>query len=236
MTKFLRLFKNFFYSILIFLNELLYKPQIYRLETDKFYGINKKVIFVDQLGSPNLNLVTDNYGTINDRKAAKRFGTSNIKEYSYWSWRSCAVANVLMILKTEEVYDGTLYDLVKQIRDKGGYLAQDRWGNKDVGWKHQFLVNILRLYELKASLIKRVSISHLMRILTLSHYVIASVKSRVQKEGTHMILVTGFTKTEDKVILYYYDPMNIDKKGGKQKISSKDFLKIFLNKGIVIQG
>ena len=29
--------------------------------------------------------------------------------------------------------------------------------------------------------------------------------------------------------------MNIDKKWDKQKISSKDFLKFFLNKGIVVQ-
>jgi len=234
MIRFLRFFKNYFDSILIFLDGLLFRNQIRRFKDNKFYGVNKDVVFIDQLGSPNPKLVTDNYGRINDRKAAKRFGTSSIDEYSHWSWRSCAVANVLMILKTEKVYDGTLYDLVKQILDKGEYLAQDRWGNKDIGWKHQSLVNILQSYGLKASLVKRVSIPHLFKIMILSKYIIASVRSRVQKEGTHMILITGFTKMEDNVILHYYDPMNLDKKGGKQKINSMDFSKIFLNKGIVV--
>ena len=64
---------------------------------------------------------------------------------------------------------------------------------------------------------------------------LASVKSRIQKEGTHMILVAGFIKTEGKATLHYYDPMNLNEKGGKQKISSMDFSKIFLNKGIVVQ-
>lgn len=235
MATFFILFKDFFDSILIFLDELVFKIQIRESEIGKFYGVDKEVIFIDQLGSPNPNLVTANYGKIKDRKAAKRFGTKNLDEYSYWAWRACAVANVSMILKTKKVYDGTLYDLVKRIRDKNGYLAQDRWGNKDVGWKHLSLVDTFQSYGLKASLIKRVSIPHLMKILTSNQYVIASVKSRIQKEGTHMVLVTGFIKTGDKVILRYYDPMNLNQKGGKQEIDSMDFSKMFLNKGIVVE-
>ena len=85
--------------------------------------------------------------------------------------------------------------------------------------------------KLQASLLRGVSVPHLLNILAANSYVIASVKSRVQKEGTHMILVTGFVKREDMVVLHCYDPMNLDQKGGKQEINSKEvFLELFLSK------
>lgn len=237
MLYILKIIKNAFDSVLILLDGLIYSSQISSLKDKKFYGVdkNKKVVFVDQLGDPDPKLITRNYGSINDKRAAKRFGTNNINDYSYWAWRSCAIANVLMILKTEGLYAGSLFNLIKQIRRKNGYLDSDKWGNKDIGWKHQILVKTLQSYKLKASLLKRVSIPHLLNILASNRYVIASVKSRVQQKGTHMILVSGFIKMKDKVILHYYDPMNLDNKGGKREINSKKLSEIFLNKGIVVQ-
>ncbi len=226
--------KKLFNTLTIYADTLIFKPQVKDLENGKLYGIKKKITFIDQLGKPDLKLVSKTYGEIKDKKAAKRFGTIDIKEYSYWAWRSCAVANVLMILKTEKLFTGTLYDLIKKLLDKESYLKEDRWGNEDIGWKHQELANLLSSYGLKASSIKRISVFHILKLLVSKKYLIVSIKSLNQDKGTHMILLTGFTKLSSKTLLHYHDPMNLYEKGGKRKINIKKFSKIFLNKGIIV--
>ncbi len=204
-----------------------------KLIEGKFYGTSQTINLVDQLGNPQPDLVQSYYGLIQDKNAAKRFGTDNLEDYSYWSWRSCGVANVMTILKSYDLYKGTLYNLVKEIDINNGYLHKDKWGRKDVGWKHSSLKEALIKYGLKAEVITRLSISHLLEELFNQKLSILSVKSRNQL-GSHMVVASGFTWHNLNTTIRIHDPYNLDKQGGNKEVVVNDFIKIFLNKGIFV--
>lgn len=177
----LRTIKVFFDHVLIGLDNLLSAPILWNLKEGQFYGDKSKINLVDQLRSPNPKLVTGYYQKINDPKAAKRFGTNDLDQYSFWSWRSCGVACVLSILKTHNLNQGSLYDLVKKLETTGGYLYTDRWGRKDIGWKHAALKNALVDHGLHAELQGRLSSNRLLSKLKSKKMIIASTKTKARE-------------------------------------------------------
>ena len=96
--------------------------------------MEKPIVFIDQLAGANPEKVEKKYGRIDDVEAAKRFGVRIYEEYSYWSWRACAIANVAMILATEGKLKETLYDLVCEALLMDGYAYKNRHGAMDVGY------------------------------------------------------------------------------------------------------
>ncbi len=228
------LYKNFKYNFDYLKDFSYFLLKSFNLKKDKKYGFDKDLFTVDQLGNPNPVKVTEYYGFINDPAAAKRFGTSDLEEYSFWSWRSCGVANVVSILKTFNKYDGTLFDLVSELKTKEGYLFQDHYGNKDLGWKHFTLINTLESYGFKSKLLKRVTPYRVLLEILGGKVVIASVKSNLRFEGSHMIIVKGFSKTKKGLVLNIFSSYNLDGLGGNTTMPFKEFRRDFLRKGISV--
>ncbi len=181
--------REFYGNIIVLLKEFISSVSLSKLKTGEVYGFRGEVLGTDQLCNPKPNLVEGYYGKIADAAAAKRFGTDNLEKYTYWSWRSCGVANVDTILKTLHKSSGSMYELVNELANKGGYIG----GTTDLGWKHKSLVECLENNGISAELGKHLSTGDILLLIERGAWVIASIKSRITKETTHMVLLTGFT-------------------------------------------
>lgn len=199
----------------------------------KVYESKLTIPFIDQLGSPNKELVESYYGNITDTEAAERFGTTDLEEYSHWAWRSCAIANVAMILRAFKKYDGTVFELVKKVKDAEGYLFEDKYGNKDIGWKHHALIDTFTAYGIKSERFGKVSVYEFLLKISTGYVALASIKSRISS-GSHMVVVNGFEKTKNGTIVHYVDPYNLDGRGGKQTKRLSEFKEVFNGKGIYV--
>lgn len=218
---------------LVALNGIVNSKQLEQLQRGEYYGFRGDLATVDQLGGPQPELVEAYYGKINDPEAAARFGTANLDEYSHWSWRSCGVANVATLLRTAHLFDAPLYQLVSDIRNAGGYLSANRWGDSDIGWKHDALRDALVSRGVQAELSTRLSVEGLLAAVAKGAAVIASVKSRLSDGGSHMVIVYGFQWDGENTTLNVYDPYTLDGKGGVKTATLPEFTDNFLNRGIV---
>lgn len=198
------------------------------LEEGKDYGYLGNIVLVDQLCIPNKSLIFPSTETIDDIAAANRFGTSNIEEYSFWARRSCGIAIVTSILKSNKSYTGTIYELVRRANDSGGYTHK-----KDLGWKHQALVDILKDNSIDAEITTKISIDQIKSELFKGHMFIASTRSR--NSGSHMILIYKMRTNSSSVYFSLLDTWNLDGKGGLLEMDTEEFARIFLGRGILVK-
>ena len=184
-------------------------------------------VFIDQLQSPNPKAVGDPYGIIKDSEAAKRFGARNIIEYSYLAWRSCAVANLLSILKTENLYSGNLYELTQELLRIDGYAYKNFRGGSDIGWKHQSMIDISKKYGLFMRSYLVNSLKELTEKVAKSKYIIVSLQGL---RSSHMVIL----REVDVEYARYSDPLVYKNSGGpKAKMKTELFLRKF-NKRILL--
>ncbi len=185
-----------------------------------------QAVYVDQLAEGNREKVEKVNGLINDKQAAKRFGARNLKEYSYWAWRACGVANVAMIFQSENLWEGKLMELVLEGLKMNGYAYKNIRGEKDVGWRHQCLMKMMEERGLQSKRREGVKAKELKNEIDGS-YVIASIKS---KPGSHLVLLKEFVKGTWIV----NDPYGFDRQGEDRKIGEEEFKKVFLGKVIMV--
>jgi hypothetical protein len=221
-------------GVVLFFRELRAKRIIKSLKRGKYYG-RKNVPFVNQLQDVDESLVIKEYGGILDEKAAKRFGAKDLKEFSHWAWRSCGMANLAMVFTLKGVLrKRRLFDLVNEGLAMNGYAFKNRWGQTDIGWKHDCLVRMCMKEGLKAKGVKKIGVYEVMKEVLRGNNVIASINSKV---GSHMVLVNGFKINDDeKIDFLVNNPYVFNGKGGKN-VWYKDnlFAEMFLLKGIVIK-
>lgn len=187
----------------------------------------KVVPFVDQLAGADRALITAEYGEIKDMEASSRFGARFIQEFSYWGWKSCAIACVMMVLKAEGLYEGNLFDLVTECLLINGYAFKNLRGKKNIGWKHKSLCRLMEARGLNVRVFRSKSTKELSAMLEDGFYVIVSIRS---KTGGHMVLLTGLYRND----FFFNDPFVYGGGGENKKINMNDFDKIFLGGGIEI--
>lgn len=190
---------------------------------------------VDQLANPQKELVTKYYGFINDPDAARCFGTSDINDYSYWAWRSCGIALLKTIISHFRKESPSLFDIATEIDNNHGYVTSDITGKKDIGWKHSSLIDYLKQHDISANSQTFLSIYHLIFEVFGNQLIIASIQSRLAKNSTHLVIVSGIVKSGAELYLIIHDPYFLDGRGGKRMIAFEEFKNIFLNKGICIK-
>lgn len=230
----LRRGKNIVDQAFIKIDQSINQSQLKNLEVGKVYGPDIKIKLIDQLSNPDPKLVKKYFGEIIDKKAADRFGTDKLDEYSYWSWRACGVADVMTVLNSYDLYKGSLYDLIKEIDAKNGYLHKDKWGRKDIGWRYAALKNAMTDKGLSVDIVTRLSTAHLLKEIANSKLAIVSIKSR-NNSGTHLVVVSKFVwEGEENTPIFIHDPYNLDKKGGNKEVLLKDFEKNFLHRGMIV--
>lgn len=192
------------------------------------FGFLKKIIPIDQLCGLDSKKVDKNFSTVTDTKASQEFGTENLKEFSFWAPRSCGIAVATSILKSTGFEPPTLYKTVKKLDGNNGYIHKN-----DIGWKHQSIVDFLGEYNVQANIVRKISITSLLKEILKKNIFIASVKSK--REGSHMVLFYKFIKhTDGSIELFFMDPWNFKNTGGLISKSLEEFEAEFLNRGILV--
>ena len=153
-----------------------------------------------------------------------------MEEFSFWAWRSCGIACLLMILKTLKSVKKriTIMDLIRQILRLNGYIFES-----DLGWRHQALVRLAQKHQLKAKIIRLATIYDLAKTIKENRYIIASLTSPT---GGHLCLFFG-SKTNKKGAIqsfFYHNPSSWLKPGRNLSITANQLLKVFRNRAIVI--
>lgn len=194
------------------------------------YFLSNKPSYISQLANADKNKIVSFYGIINDKEAVNRFGAKDVKEFSWWSWRSCGIAALQMVLKAElgNKFNKTTMDLVREGLEIDGYDEVN-----DSGWYHSALLKIAQKYGFSGYLAKFTPVSQIPLLIDQDKYVLCSVKSET---GGHIMLATGY-KIEEKGMLsglWFNDPSNYYHKGNDRYISKKDFEKIYTRRVIVI--
>lgn len=158
-----------------------------------------------------------------------------------WQRRSCGIVALKMAMlalhsprrSRDEEGDMGLDELIKRGIELGAYKP-------NIGWVHEGLVFLAKKYGFTDSFRKEWAadksadgINFIVDNISQNIPVIASVKSEA---GGHLILLTGFEKTDGNLKNFYYnDPGAKSISEGKNKIISKDdFLKFWKGRIIVV--
>lgn len=185
---------------------------------DGIYEVLPKPPYLSQIANARRSKIKGFYQFINDQDAAKRFGTSDLDEFSYWAWRSCGVVGVQMVLKAQlgHRFVKSTMDLVREGLLIGGYDVA-----KDKGWYHVALAQIANEHSVDSCLSKFVPASQIARLVLGGNYVLASVKN---KHGGHLLLIWGVRIRNGKLVCFLiHDPNNFSKDGDSREISKSFF-------------
>jgi hypothetical protein len=168
---------------------------------NKTFFVKPKPIYINQLSDAEKKKIEKFYGKIKDKEAVKKFGARDIKEFSFWAWRSCGIVCIQMILRSRK----KTMELIKEALKENGYIFK-----KDIGWRHKALVKIAQKNKFDAKILKMLTPFDIAKNIQDKKYVILSIKSPT---GGHMILIFGFeTNSKGKIKrFFYYDPLKRQK-------------------------
>ncbi len=167
----------------------------------------KRPVYVSQLAGAKSKSISSFYGSITDLKAMSRFGATSLEEFSYWSWRSCAIATVKMVVETKNPSTNrTSMDYIRIGLKHAGYDIEN-----DIGWYHRAIVAIFKDFGLNAVQHKFVGPYKMAQLIRKGSYLLASLDS---PQGGHIVLVYGYRQDHGKLAGFYlHDPMEYTKKG-----------------------
>jgi hypothetical protein len=184
--------------------------------------VHKKTFYISQLAGARKSLIGGFYGVIKDRNAALRFGTKDLKEFSYWAWRACGIVGLQMVLKTVygDNFNEKTTELIRKCHDLGGYDIET-----DTGWFHKSIAKLAEEYGLKAELKKFVPASEIALIISKNAFVLASIKSST---GGHFLLIYGFKLNDEGELsgFWIHNPNDFEEDGKGKYVSKRDFNKL----------
>lgn len=185
--------------------------------------------YISQLAGAKSGSIEQVYGSIKDSKAASRFGSTSLEEFSYWAWRSCGIAAAHMIITSLTTHRPTTMQLIDQGVLLGGYNTIT-----DAGWFHQPLVELLNQYNIPAKSHRKLYKTQIAAAISQNHYAIASVKS---PHGGHLLLIYGVRINQKHHIDGYFahDPYDLDKPGEAIFMGTQEFKDRFNNRGIIVK-
>lgn len=169
----------------------------------------------------------------------KKSGAKSPEEYEYWSWNTCGMACLKMILYVKTGKEHKTIELANKCEEYGGYIQN---GEKIDGLFYiPFKEFLMKELKLEAKVFRFfLTVGRIKRELKTGNYMIASVNSSIRKpdhepehKGGHLVLVTGFDDT--KKTLFLHNPSGFF--GVSQEnweITERDFKKFFAGRGILI--
>lgn len=217
--------KNLIEDKLIDLSHILYMEKI-RLHKDGRYESTVPPYY-SQLADARDEMIDGNYGLIKDDEARKRFGATNLGEFSRWGWRSCGMVGVKMAVEAfTSSRDLTIMDFVNEGIHINGYDHSN-----DRGWYHRALAEVAIAHGIGATVKRFVSSAEVSSNVIDGALMLCSVKS---ESGGHLVLVYGVEVKAGKVSkLIMHDPYTYQHTGGKSvEVLIDDFDMSFKHKGI----
>jgi len=213
-------------QIFLALKEIIQKRSIIPTYSKTFF-VSPTPIYLDQFSQASNKTIEKSYGKINNAVAAKKFGAKNIKEFSYWAWRSCGIISLQMILKGLRLTNKDTMTLINEALETDGYEF-----SKDLGWKHKAIAKLAKKYQLNAKTIRFATIYDIIQNIKKNRYVIASL---ISPTGGHLCIFFGYKiNNKGKITYYYHDPNNYQHAGKKISISNQKMSQVFKNKIIII--
>lgn len=141
-----------------------------------------------------------------------------------WSHRICAICSLWMLLKLHDSdFNVSVMDLVKTGLAKDGYIEK-------VGWKHAAIVDLARDFGLELQYAKKFFYTPEEKEAGLliincnienGQPVLVSVHG---SQNSHMLIVHGFKKSEDKIIGYCIQDPDGRVHGHNYFLTKKEFL------------
>lgn len=166
-------------------------------------------------------------------------GAETSEEYEYWSWNTCGMACLKMILtrKFGGVYRTVA--LAKKCESYGGYK---RNGEIIEGLFYQpFCKFLANEFQIRAKVFRIfLTVGRIKKEVQKGNHFLVSVNPAIKKAGNtpkskggHLVLITGFD--EDKRTLFLHNPSGFFGKSQENfEISEKDFKKFFAGRGILV--
>lgn len=208
----------------------------------------KKIPYFSQWESTELvdRLLSKKISAVDDPKW-RQSGAVSKHEYLHWSWNSCGMACLKMVLADEFSKKFKIVELGKLCEKYGGYVtdekafsANDYLHSIDGLFYQPFVRFIKTEYGLDAVVRKILVAKEIMHELSEGNYVVVSVDPAIRnpslksnKKGGHLVLMTGYDRK--KKLFYLNNPSGYYKKSQENaSLSFKNFEKFFAHKGFVI--
>ncbi|MGB4768446.1 MAG: C39 family peptidase [Candidatus Saccharimonas sp.] len=202
--------------------------------------LHKDVPYFSQWASRELNQkIYEREFKTEDDPRWKESGASTKEEYVAWSWNSCGMACLKMLLAHRDSSAPTLVELGKKCAEYGGYTMPLE---KSEGLIYAPFVKFVdKEFNLRGKVVSPMVAQDIIEQLGKSNYVIASVSPLIRQpssipkiKGGHLVLMLGYDL--DKQELYLHNPSgSLPEAQEYAAISLKDFDKFFGNRGIVIE-
>ncbi len=208
----------------------------------------KKIPYYSQWESKELvNKLLEKKISAKDDPKWRQSGAKSKHEYLHWSWNSCGMACLKMVLGDMFDKKFKIVELGKHCEEYGGYVingkafsTNDYLHSVDGLFYQPFVRFIKKEYYLDAAVRKILVAKEIMWELGRNNYVVASVdpavrnpSSESRQKGGHLLLMTGFD--QKKKVFYLHNPSGYYRKSQENaEITFKDFEKFFAHKGFVI--
>lgn len=203
-------------------------------------AINKKAKnILYMLLKQGFHNISSFFNTTSSKTGDKKINLLLNIPYTKASLGNCGIGCVSMILKSKKIKSPTVIKLSKKYKKNNYYI-------KNVGWKHDGLVSILKEFGIDAYRKEQQTVSDLAQSLEKNKPIIVSLKvpsaENLSNDGTyksrdkllkhvgHLCVVVGIN--EGSIILH--DPRNIGKYKKYLKININEFLKVFTQRCIYI--
>lgn len=173
-------------------------------------------------------------------------GARTAQEYLRWSWNSCGMACLKMILAAHLHEPHATVTLAERCTVYGGYRANpaaaaigDYHNYYDGLFYRPFLSFVRTAFNLDGRIRSPLSLESILSDVSNGHYVIASVSAAIRHpEGEpdnrgHLVLVVGYDINED--LLFLHNPSGYyNKSQTYAPIGFAAFMRFFNRRGIVI--
>ena len=175
------------------------------------------------------------------------------EDFDFWNSRVCGIACIKMVLDSlEESQDKTMWDLIQEGLELGGYKLHDVKGRfVDLGWFHKPLLELAQRHGMHGFLRQSLSMHNVAQEIVNGNYVIASVKvpsrSELEDDGSyfkehykgktygHLILVTAVEIQDGKPKMFLaHNPSGYRKYEEDSIIDPETFTRIFNGRVIVL--
>lgn len=195
--------------------------------------------YFSQWESPTLvKDIIENKISAKDDPLWRESGAKTKEEYELWSWNSCGMACLKMLLSYKFKKDFPLVELGKKCQKYGGYVSKE--GRLDGLFYKPFIEFIKKDFNLLSKVKSPMVLEDIINALDKNKLVIASVSNEIRnprsepyQRGGHLVLVVGYDFS--RRLLYLHNPSGYWKESQEYaSISFEDFNKFFSYRGFTI--
>jgi len=151
-------------------------------------------------------------------------------ENDFWKGRSCGIVSLAMVLDFYGI-EVDLSELIDLGLKNNGYI-------KDVGWKHQVIVDLAKKFGLESRRREGEKIKNLVEALDKNEPVIISINKHFDtKNGGHLAVLNGYFIDKDGELMGFYvnDPVGASYKHKDQFIELEKFIQGWKKRAIYIK-